>query len=117
MLLPPRLCISVVGLAWSCRTSGQTARLPPGLGNKILWILLVLPSKLCSQRSLLAPLVGVPPGGPWTQASGPRRVVPGKRSQVPTADVLRDLQRLKGKKAGGGGQICNQGQRASRGQG
>ena len=45
--------------------------------------------------------MGVPPGGPWTQASGPRRVVPGEWAQVPTADVLKDLQRLKGKKARG----------------
>ena len=50
--------------------------------------------------------------GEWTQESGPRRAVPGERSQVPTADVLRDLQKLKGKRVRGGGQICNQGQRA-----
>lgn len=62
-----------------------------------------------------------PGGGASGGAPGPRRVVPGEwsqaRSQVPTVDVLRDLQRLKGKEAGGGGQICNQGQRASPGPG
>lgn len=69
-----------------------------------------------SQVSSVVKGASLPPGGSASRWALDPGVVPGKGSQVPTVDVLRDLQRLKGKRLGVG-QICNQGQRASPGQG